>query len=41
MEQFFQWNENEITIGEPHTSFQENSEVSTSPSQSGKRVIHP
>ena len=25
MEQFFQWNENEITIGEPHTSFQENS----------------
>ena len=25
MEQFFQWNENEITIGEPHTSFLENS----------------
>ena len=25
MEKFFLWNENEITIGEPHTSFQENS----------------
>ena len=25
MEQFYQWNENEITIGEPHTSFLENS----------------
>ena len=25
MEQFFQWNENEITIGEPHTSFPEKS----------------
>ena len=25
MEQFFQWNENEITIGEFHTSFLENS----------------
>ena len=25
MEQFFQWDENEISIGEPHTSFQENS----------------
>ena len=24
-EQFFQWNENEITMGEPHTSFQDNS----------------
>ena len=25
MEQFYQWNENDITIGEPHTSYQENS----------------
>ena len=25
MEQCYQWNENEITIGEPHTSFLENS----------------
>ena len=25
MEQFFQWNENWITIGEPHTSYLENS----------------
>ena len=25
MEQFFQWNENDITIGEPQTSYQENS----------------
>ena len=25
MEQFYQWNENDITIGEPHTSYLENS----------------
>ena len=25
MEQFYQWNENDITIGEPHSSYLENS----------------
>ena len=40
MEQFYQWNENDTTIGEPHTSYKENSWDKNPENQFYQEVTH-
>ena len=40
MEQLYQWNENDITIGEPHTSYLENSWDKSNLKTNSNRKVH-